>query len=518
LVATLTNTASDGTAIASGTPQINFALLNTDVVAVAIANGANGVPYTVPTPSSQDGLAPTPTHVASVTVRAIDTDGQPLTNAAVIYLNDPVSPVQITAASSPANVVFQPVPPGVWTATVIDTTTGRRASVTLNPALLDGTTRQMTVAMPYRSTSKLLGAYNLALSANPIFGAYGFNGDPVHPSLAYLNTPRALMVNSGALKFVDLGNGRIRSLVLGDPNALVNTVAGNGRAFSGPAGEGAAASGVPVGITAATTFSTDSTGSLIFSEPLANRISRVANGTGALTTYLNPSGIASPAWAPGLAPGPIAVAADPISSDSMLFIGSTSTTGPLSQVDMTLYQGGQPLSATGVVTPIATDCDGGGLLRAGKYLFYSAAREGTYELIRRDLTSTAEVIVAGATQAEGGAIYTYADALAGQTVPAFQFYQSNPHASLSMDNNQNLYFTSYNPAPPNTSYVFRVTNALGPDVSQCLLSYLGVNGPNVAANPAGGLLYLSGLFPVPDPTSNAPGAITNVHSITQVGL
>jgi trimeric autotransporter adhesin len=73
-----------------------------------------------------------------------------------------------------------------------------------------------------------------------VFGNAGYNGDAVAANTAYLNQPRAVLVDiAGDIYISDTGNNRIRLI---DPSGTINTYAGTGTpGFSGDGGSAASA-------------------------------------------------------------------------------------------------------------------------------------------------------------------------------------------------------------------------------------------------------------------------------------
>jgi uncharacterized protein (TIGR03437 family) len=102
-------------------------------------------------------------------------------------------------------------------------------------------------------------------------GTLGFSGDNGPATIAQLNRPRGLAVDSGGnLYIADSANNRVRKV----SNGVITTVAGNGTAgFSGDNGFATSAGlNVPTGI------AVDAGGSLYFTEVQNERVRKVANG------------------------------------------------------------------------------------------------------------------------------------------------------------------------------------------------------------------------------------------------
>lgn len=209
------------------TSPVHPALLNTYPATVAVANGArdaSGVymPYTVPTPvpspTADAGwpldLHPTPVRQATVVIQVIDSNGLPVAKPCLSYVSDLVSPIQTYNGTGSASdkLVFFPVAIGNHRAVVVDTTTGRTASVPIND-LKDKETRTVTVALPFSGIQKALGAYDLSTERG-----YGYNGNPVHHSIAYLNQPTQMAIRNGVLYFADIGKNMIRGVKLESAN------------------------------------------------------------------------------------------------------------------------------------------------------------------------------------------------------------------------------------------------------------------------------------------------------------
>ena len=110
-------------------------------------------------------------------------------------------------------------------------------------------------------------------------GSPGFDGDNGPATLASLYWPSGVAFDSsGNLYIADYGNHRIRKVAIG--TGIITTVAGNGTAgFSGDGGAASAAS-----LYRPNDVIVDSSGDLYFSEYYNQRIRKVVNGTGIITT------------------------------------------------------------------------------------------------------------------------------------------------------------------------------------------------------------------------------------------
>lgn len=478
------------------------ALLDTHPLTMAIIRGAADpsgvrVPYAVPSPPfapSHPDLVPTPLRQATVTIKALDTDGQPVTSACVVYVSDPVSPVQLTTSPNTVNQTFFPVAVGNWSAGVVDTVRGRRITADMRPTLWSGQHRELVLAMPMESAQRTLGTYNLSMRRG-----HGFNGDAIHKSFAYLNDPGHMAIKAingkRMLYFLDNKNHRVRCVNLDDDDASVLTVAGgkvNGtlRLLSS---NDLFVEDAPAGQERYALFSETTSMGL-------RRIARVklnAEGTSAGTpveTLVDFSALPASVWSSSHRPG--ALHYD--QAAGLLYVGSVNG-GSFCRIRLQDAGTGEPVypaagsSAPLITDPAAPSYGGGGFVKSGNMLFYSGRKlmnttSGVvtiYPLMRRDVTR-AETAAGAVTILASDPAYFHSEQINNTletldqepyydfletidyryTVDARRYFQRSPHEHMRLDPHGNLYFGARDPAAPAKDHTsqdsfFRVTNALG---------------------------------------------------------
>lgn len=478
----VTGAALDGTK-----PQINYTLLNTDLAASAIAMGENGVTYTVPA-TLPGFLTPTPVKEAQVEVKAIDVLGKTITTAGVGFLTDQASPVMRTADATPLDMTFPHVTPGSWKATVVDTATGRTATVGVGVA--DGDSKVVSVMLPPQSIDRVIGAYNLETNATT-----GYNGEFMPPLLASLNSPQNLIAQNGVLTWADVGNQRIRQVDLNSNAPIVKTIAGNGTTATAAAADGSNATQVPIKITNDCAFTYDANGNLLFGEGGFNRIVKIDKATGQLTQVLATSQLTGYDTSKGL--GYLQY----VPATNTLYVGGNASLyewQPIEEVNMATF----PAAGS---SKLLTGASEGTFVVAGNYLFYT---NGLYEsyLKRRDLTTGTEVNITGKNK-----LYQNADG-----VPAQDSYINSNWGTgtfdMAIDAQGNLFFI------PGTGGIYRITDVLnGADgANNWVINNLAVangaaNGDGLTLDSVTGKLYFSGTAPVADPNGSGTQNVAAIN-------
>lgn len=483
----LNTDSATGNPIDGTKPEIDYSILNVDLAANAIALGEGGQSFTVPA-AVPPTLVPTPVRRGQLQLRALDIKGQTTTSECVVFVTDPASPVVRTTPGSPVDVTMADVTPGTWTANVIDLGNGRQASISVTIA--ENEAKLVTVTLPPQDVDVLVGAYNVEASQT-----FGFNGDGLHPALAYLNQPEDLAIDGSVAYFVDAANRRIRSFDLASNAPVVKTVAGDGTTATVAAAENADALAVPINAGSDTHLAIDENGDLLFTEPTFKRVVRLAKATGKLTTVVRTTDL--PGWDTSRQPGPLYYDAP----SRTLYVGSFYILNTrLYAVNMATFPA--PGSAA-----MVTDTFAGGIARQGDYLFYGTGYNG-YKLMRRKVSTGVEATVVGKSQ-------IYRD---GNGVPAQELYTDCGCGGAAWDNfaidpNGNLYFTSRFAS----NAIYRVTDVLNGDdtTNGWLANNLKVSNAAAVADglvidPATGNLIFSGVGSVPNPVGS--GSV-NVHAI-----
>lgn len=483
----LNTDSATGNPIDGARPKIDYSLLNVDLAANAIALGEGGQSFTVPA-AVPGSLVPTPVRRAQLQLKALDIKGQTTTNECVVFVTDPASPVVRTTPGNPVDVTLTDITPGTWTANVIDLGNGRQASLSITVA--ENESKLVTVTLPPQDVDVLVGAYNLELSQT-----FGFNGEGLHPALAYLNGPQAIAINGSMAYFVDTANKRIRAVDIASNAPVVKTVAGDGTTATVVAAENADALQVPVIAGADTHLSFDENGNLLFSEPTFKRVAKLDKTTGKLTTFVKTADI--PGWSASRDPGPIYFHAP----SRTLYVGSFYILSTdLFAVNMATH----PAAGSSVKV---TANFAGGVIRQGDYLFYGNGYN-TYKLTRRTVSTGVEATVVGKNL-----IYRN-----GNGVPAQDLYTDcgcggAAWEEFALDATGNLYFTDRF----DNDAIYRVTDVLNGDdtTNNWLANNLKVSNPaaladGLAVDPATGNLIFSGTGAVPNPVGS--GSIS-VHAI-----
>ncbi len=476
----LNTDSATGDPIDGAKPKIDYSLLNVDLAANAIALGEGGQSFTVPAtvPAS---LVPTPVRRAQIQIKALDIKGLTTTSECVVFVSDPASPVVRTTTGNPVDVTLPDITPGTWTASVIDLANGRQASITVT--LAESESKVVTVTLPPQDVDVMIGAYNLE-SSQP----YGYNGDGIHPALAYLNDPQALAISGSMVYFVDTANKRIRSMDLASNAPVVQTVAGNGVTATVVAAENADALQVPVNADTETHLSFDENGNLLFTERTFKRVAKLDKTTGKLTTFIKTADI--PGWNASREPGPLYYHAP----SRTLYLGSFYILSTdLFAVNMATF----PAAGSAVkVTPNFA----GGVIREGDYLFYGCGYS-SYKLMRRTVSTGVEATMVGKNQ-----IYQN-----GNGVPAQDLYNYSGSGGaawddFALDANGNFYCTNRY----DSRAIYRITDALNGDdtVNNWLANNLKVSNPAALAeglviDPATGNLIFSGTGSVPNPNGSS---------------
>jgi hypothetical protein len=438
--------------------QYHPSMLDASAVALAVANGGPGGPYTVPAYTS---FASVPVSSGAVTVTALDAMGHPLTTGARIQVSDPASDVFEPVPDASGTVAtFPRVTTGNWTATVTDGASGRRASGPVNVGA--GMTRDVALAVP------LAGPFETVVGVpGPAAATSGY------PHETALSAPAKLLVTANALFWVDAGTLTIKRLKLDGAYALVETIAGNGTGTTTPAAENALATTVPLGINFDTTLALDEQGRLLFSEPAANRIAALDLTTGQLSTFWTPPATLT-AWPVGQRPGAMAYDA----ATQTLYVGG----GSLFEIDLS------PAAAP----PLLVGYMDGAIALSAQALLYSNGSQ----IHRRDRATGTDVVIAGRQ-----ATFPYDDLeRTGLSAPAVN-YGGIRYTSFALDALGNLYGTRFLLRSPLDTYrVVRISRALDPEgtTPPWYATYMGTNASAVAVSPDG-FLYTSGNYPLPNP-------------------
>jgi hypothetical protein len=485
-----TNSAT-GAPLDPAQPQINHTLLNTDLAASAVALGEGGTAYKVPAvlPSF---LVPTPVKKGAVTLRAMDVLGRPITTEGVGYLNDQASPIKRTNAGDPLVITFPDVTPGAWTATLVDTASGRL--VTKAASVADGQAKDISMLLPPRAIERTIGAYNLETNA-----VNGYNGDFMPPSLASLNNPQNLHANNQVITWADVANQRVRQVDLASNAPIVRTLAGNGITATAAAADGSNATEVPISLDDSCSFTHDAAGNLLFSEGGFSRVLRIDKTTGQLSTVLTASQLAAAGF-PAYGIGNIQYVA---ATDTLYVTNAYNWRNFSSNAIMAVKLGTFP--AAGSVTRLINGTKGGFCV-AGGYMFYSVGSLDSV-ILRRDLTAGTTVNITGKTK-----LYENIDG-----VPAQEFYINErslnriAHTDFAIDPLGNLFVTA------DSQELYRITDVLnGADGANNWFVHL-LHAYNSAAVSAGvavdattGEVYMSGTATVADPNS---AGTKSVHAI-----
>jgi hypothetical protein len=489
----LLNTNSATGAPLDGTkPQINHTLLNTDLVASAIALGEAGTPYKVPA-ALPSFLSPTPVKKGEVVLKAMDVLGRPITAAGVGFVNDQASPILRSVSGSPLELTFPDVTPGTWTATLVDTASGRSVS----KAVTVGDQQSRTVAMmlPPQAFERVIGAYNLETNA-----VAGYNGEFMPPSLASLNGPQNILARNNVLTWVDWTNQRVRQVDLGSNTPIVKTIAGNGATATAAAADGSNATEVPLKLDDSSTCTYDAAGNLLVSEGGFARVVRIDKATGKLTTVLTAAQLAAAGFTTTQGIGVIQYVP---ATDTLYLTCSYNWRNFSSNQIMAVKLGTFP--AAGSVTR-AVASNKGGFVVAGNFLFYSVGSTDSV-IIRRNLTDNTQVNLTGKNK-----LYNNLDGM-----PAQDWYMNEAslnriaHPDMAVDALGNLFVTA------DSNELYRITDVLnGADgannwLVHCLHTYTSQALSNgVAVDDVTGQIYTSGTAPVADP--NGTGT-QNVHAI-----
>lgn len=485
-----TNSAT-GAPIDATKPQINHTLLNTDLAASAVALGEGGTAYKVPA-TLPSFLVPTPVKKGAVTVRAMDVLGQPITSEGVGYLNDQASPIKRTNAGDPLVITFPDVTPGAWTATLVDTASGRL--VTKAVSVADGQAKDISMLLPPRAIERTIGAYNLETNS-----VNGYNGDFMPPSLASLNNPQNLHANNHVITWADVANQRVRQVDLASNAPIVRTLAGNGTTATAAAADGSNATEVPISINDSCSFTHDANGNLLFSEGGFSRVLRLDKTTGQLSTVLTAADLAAAGF-PAYGIGNIQYVA---ATDTLYVTNAYNWRNFSSNAIMAVKLGDFP--AAGSVTKLVGGTKGGFCV-AGGYMFYSVGSLDSV-ILRRDLTTGTTVNITGKTK-----LYDNVDG-----VPAQEFYINErslnriAHTDFAVDPLGNLFVTA------DSQELYRITDVLnGADGANNWFVHL-LHAYNSAAVSAGvavdattGAVYMSGTATVADPNS---AGTKSVHAI-----
>lgn len=478
----VTGAALDGTK-----PQINYSLLNTDLAASAIAIGEAGVTYTVPT-TLPSFLTPTPVKEAQVELKALDVLGKTITTAGVGFLTDQASPVSRTVDATPLDITFPHVTPGAWKATVVDTATGRTATV--NVSVADGDNKVALVTLPPQAVDRVIGAYNLETNATS-----GYNGEFMPPLLASLNSPQNLVANNGVITWADVANQRIRQVDLTSNAPIVKTIAGNGTTATAAAADGSNATQVPIKITNDCSFTYDANGNVLFSEGGFSRVVKIDKATGQLTQLFTTSQLTGFDTSRGL--GYIQF----VPATNKLYVAGNSSLydwQSIEEVNMATFP------AAGSSKELTRNSEGTFVV-AGNYLFYT---NGLYEsyLRRRDLTTGAEVNITGKNK-----VYQNADGVPAQD----SFINTNSGTGtydMAIDAQGNLFFI------PGFGGIFRITDVLnGADgannwvINNLSVSNGALTGSGLAVDATTGTLYFSGTAPVADPNGSGTQNVAAIN-------
>jgi hypothetical protein len=497
-----TDSTVGGAPIASGVPQVNYALLDPTAIAVAIANGASGTAYVVPGVVPPN-LIPAPTHEASVTLTVLDSRGQPDSATAAVSLSDPISVLTIPAvnASTPLNVNFTGVPVGPWqinpspapsplgwnyTATVTDLQNGKQVIQTV--PVWDHLTTAFVVDLPLNEPQVLAGA----ASYQPNGLSTGANWGIKYPNGINLSNPVGLVKKNGILYFADSGLAKIFALDLTGATPTLTTIAGNGASYTSVAAEGAGATSVPIGINGACHLALDESGNLLFSEQLPDRIAKVDLSTGALTTFVDLQKVSTWGFYTYTHIGPIAYDV----SSRTLYAGVSNFIlgGTMVSVSMSAYP-------TAGCSKLISGNFSGGMALSGNSLFYSTSY-GDYKIYRRDITTSVDTAIVAGNSTQND-------------IPALGFGLGSGHtvggeaySDLTLDGLGNLYFLGYGIGYSGT--LVRITNALSGDTTsnQWTTTDFGVHNPwangatSLYADPISETLYVSGPLSIPNPNGN----------------
>jgi sugar lactone lactonase YvrE/PKD repeat protein len=244
----------------SNAPQIKKMVLNTGITSVAAGNGNLGF-------SGDDSLA-TMAKFSNCTELVVDKKGD-------FYFSD-VANYNIRKVTLSSGIINTIAGNGCYGG---DGSSANSAFLNNpNDVAIDGF-GNIFIADTYNNRIRKINATTGIISTIAGYGIAGFNGDSILASVAYLNNPTDIALDSfGNIYFVDQRNNRIRKIE--KASGRIITVAGDG--LSGFSADGVSATSSK--LNSPSSMCLDSFGNIYISDSYNNRIRKVSASTGIITT------------------------------------------------------------------------------------------------------------------------------------------------------------------------------------------------------------------------------------------